>query len=129
MFEKDMGSQSKMQSLMELMKKMKELQAGSLRPDDKPHGVAVELESTGVEPLDSEDPELAKVEEATHSDLDQDQEVSEDPEHKALVLDEKAPEDEVAEEVAEEEPEEELSPLNLPPELLKLLQEHLASKK
>lgn len=115
MIDNDMENKSKMQSLMELVSKMKELQGQGLKGEDHedPKGLALEVHESHVEPLDHD--EVEKLEEAGHEDLDNDDEKGESPEHKEMVMD-------------EEPSEESLSPLELHPGLLQLLQQHMSSK-
>lgn len=112
MLNNDIENKTKMQTLMDLVSKMKQMQGSSLH-DEHPHGAALEIHEAHVEPLDHDDVE--KLEEATHTDLDNDNEAGESPEHKAAVLG--------------DEDESEEDDMKLPPELLKLIQQHLLSKK
>lgn len=137
MQDNDIASKTKMQTLMDLVSKMKEMQGQSA--SSKPgHGVALEVHETHVEPLSHGDVE--DLEEKTHQDLDNDGEEGESPEHKALVLgsdkshmdQEDANHDDLnseSEPSDEEEQDDHLSPLALHPGLMQLLQEHLMSKK
>lgn len=127
MMNDDSDSKSKIQSLMELVSKMKELQGLGMHspdePDSDPHGVALEMHEAHVQPLDHDD--IEKLEEATHTDLDNDNEEGESPEHQAAVLgpdhDEEKPED-------EDEDQDHMGPMNVPPALMELLMKHLSQK-
>lgn len=111
----DMENKTKLQSLMDLVSKMHELQTQDLRGE--PKGLALEMHESHVEPLSQDD--IEKLEESTHTDLDNDNEEGESPEHKELVM---------GENPEECEDEDEESPSKLSPEMMKLLMEHLANK-
>ena len=131
----DADDKNKIQTLMDLVSKMKELQGSGLEApgsdesdsdEGSPHGVGLEIHEAHVEPLDHDDVE--KLEEATHTDLDNDNEEGESPEHKMAVL---GPDhgDEDMEDKDEDQDEDHMGPMNVPPALLQLLIEHLSQKK
>ena len=104
MFDPKQGfdSSKKMQSLMDLVKLMKQMHgesAMSSQDDSQPHAMEVEMHAHSADPK-----ELAALEEATHADLDSDQEEGEPEAHKTSVLG-KSMTEEVPEESAEEVPE------------------------
>lgn len=99
-----MEQKSKMQTLMDLVQKMRELQGSSA----KPHAMEVEIKAHKLDPAD-----LEKMEEETHMDLDDDMEEGESPEHRAMVM-------------GDESEDEESSEMELPEALKKLLMEKLS---
>jgi len=122
MMHDDMSS-PKLQSLMDLISEMKRLQASSLHGDEEgPHGMEVEIHAQKLDPQD-----LEKMEEATHQDLDNDNEEGESPEHKAMVLGDHSDMDEESPEEDQDEDEdmEDHSEMQLPPGLMKLLMEKM----
>lgn len=108
----DMAS-SKMSSLRDLICEMKKLHGDNA----KPKGMAVEIHESHMEPLSPEDVE--GLEEATHQDLDGDNEEGESPEHQEMVLGHS--DEDQGEDQDEQEPE-----MQIPEGLLKLIAEKLA---
>lgn len=109
----NMEPQSKLASLMELVKEMKRLQGEDAA--GKPHGLEVEVHAQKLSPAD-----LEHAEEVTHQDLDNDQEQGESPEHQALVLGDQSEDEE-----CEPEEDEDHGEMEIPEGLMKLLAEKL----
>lgn len=108
----DMEPKSKMESLLELIKEMKRLQGEHA---GNPDAMEVEIHAQKLDPKD-----LEAAEEASHEDLDNDQEEGESPEHKAKVLG-----DEDMESSDEEPMDEDQDEMQIPEGLMKLLAERL----
>jgi len=128
MMNNDADNKSKVQTLMDLVNKMKELQGSGLHTsspaeseEGSPHGVGLEIHEAHIEPLSHDDVE--KAEELTHTDLDNDNEEGESPEHQAAVL---GPDH--GDEDMEDENEDHMGPMNVPPALLQLLMHHMSQK-
>lgn len=121
MQDSDMDMQSKLQSLIDLISQMKGLHAQGLQDDSQnPKGEGIEIHEIHAEPLNQDD--IENLEEATHMDLDNDNEEGESPEHKAAVL---GPDNNDQ----DDEDNNDMSQLKLPPALLQLLAQHLSQNK
>ena len=127
MMNNDADNKSKVQTLMDLVSKMKELQGSGMHassPDNSdPHGAALEIHETHVEPLDHDD--IEKLEEATHTDLDNDNEEGESPEHQMAVLGPDHGDEDMED---DDKDEDHMGPMNVPPALMELLMKHLSQK-
>lgn len=108
---------SKMNSLRDLICEMKKLHGASANPK----GMAVEVHESHVEPLTPEDVE--SLEEATHQDLDGDNEQGESPEHQEMVLGHSDMDDDMG---GEDEDDQQEPEMQIPEGILKLLAEKLA---
>jgi len=105
-----MEPKSKLASLIELVKEMKQLQG------KKPRAMALEIHAEKLNPKRLESNDLEQAEELAGQDLDNDSELGESPEHQAMVLGDEDMQDEYSEEEDE---------MQIPPELLKLIAEKL----
>ena len=114
----DMAS-SKMSSLRDLIGEMKKLHGDKA----KPKGMAIEMHETHMEPLSPEDVE--GLEEATHQDLDGDNEKGESPEHQEMVLGH-SDEDQDEDQDHDEDQDEQEPEMQIPEGLLRLIAEKLA---
>ena len=114
MYGNDDQNSTKLRSLMDLIQTMKGLHGSSASPK----GMAIEVHEAHAEPLSHDDVE--QLEEATHTDLDNDNEEGESPEHKAMVMG--SDHDNSDEEYEDDESPE---PMQLPEGLMKLLAEKM----